>query len=258
MKLKLYGAWRLVGAVAVGLTLSAMSAPAGAVDLEDLGIDLGSILGGKGHGSLGLVESIIERELPRRVGPARNYDVRLGSRGTDLARGMLGSIDVTGNDVRTADGLVIPRMDLHMEGVKVGLGSRSLESVARSAFTAALSEDVVTRFIRKRAGAEVKDVRVAFRGGQIVVGGTPSLLGFDLPSEVAGKPALRGDDAVDFRASRVSVLGLRLPRFAVDELENRINPVVDLSGLKLPVRISGLRVRGKSLVADGAAFFGRK
>jgi hypothetical protein len=259
MKWKLQGVGRLAAAVAAGLALSVVAAPARAIDPKDLGIDLGTILGGaKGRGSMGLLESIIERELPRRVGPARRYDVRLGSEGTDLARGLLGSVDVTGVDVRTKDGLVIPDMSLHMEGVKVGLGSRSLESVARSAFSAALTPDVVTRFIRKRAGADVKDVRVQFRKGQLVVAGTPALMGFDLPSEVSGKPVLNGDDAVDFRASAVSVLGLRLPRFAIDELEKQINPVVDLSGLKLPVRITGLRVRGDRLVADGAAFFGRK
>jgi hypothetical protein len=74
------------------------------------------------------------------------------------------------------------------------------------------------------------------------------LFGLDLPSEVEGKPVLTGSDAIDFRASKLSVLGVRLPRLAVDALEREINPVVDLSGLKLPVRITEFAVRGEKLL----------
>lgn len=250
---------RIIAALAVSGTLAALSAPAQAVDLKDLGIDLGTILGRSGKGdSLGLVESILEREMPRHVGPAKRYEVRLGRTGNDLARGKLSSVDISGFDVRTQDGLVIPEMDMHLEGVKLGLSARKLESVSKSLFSASLGEAAVSRYVSKRAGARLRDVKVAFRNNEIQVSGTPELLGFGMKSEVRGAPVLSGGDAVDFRASRVSVLGLKLPRFAVDTLEERINPVVDLSGLKLPVKITELRVRGNRLVADGSLSFGRR
>lgn len=246
------------GAAAM-LTLASITSPAGADILEDLGIDLGRVLGGEkkgGSGGMSLAERILESELPRRVGPARSYDVRLGRSGTDLLRGRLGSVDVTGLDVRTEDGLTIPQMDLHLEDVRLGLASRTLDSVGKSDFTAALGADAVTQYVRKRAGANVRDVSVGFRDGQIWVKGTPELMGLPLRSEVAGKPVLSGRNTVDFRASQVSVLGLKLPRLAVNELERKVNPVVDLSHLKLPVRITELAVRGDRLVADGAADWG--
>ena len=249
---------RLAMAGAACVVLGGVTAPAPAQSLEDLGIDLGSILGRRGGGSFGLVERILESELPKRVGPARKYEVRLDRKGMDLARGRLGKVDVTGLDVQTDDGLVIPQLGLQMEDVKLALASRSLESVAKSLFSASLGEEAVTRYVQKRAGVGVRDVRVAFRDSQLHVKATPELLGFGLPSEVSGKPVLNGEDAIDFRASRVSVLGIRVPRLAVDELERKINPVVDLSGLKLPVRITDLRVQGSRLVADGSASFGRR
>lgn len=250
---------RLAAAGAASLALAALTAPAGADILDDLGIDLGQVLGGgkKGDsGSLSLAERILESELPRRVGPAKSYDVRLGRSGTDLLRGKLGSADVTGIDVRTQDGLVIPQMDLHLEDVRLGIASRTLDSVGKSDFSAALGAEGVTQYVRKRAGASVRDVSVRFRDGQIWVKGTPELMGVPLRSEVAGKPVISNRNTVDFSASQVSVLGLKLPRLAVNELERKVNPVVDLSGLKLPVRITELAVRGDRLVADGAADWG--
>ncbi|MFN3648276.1 MAG: DUF2993 domain-containing protein [Armatimonadota bacterium] len=253
---------RLFAALSASALLAAFAPPAAAVDLKDFGIDLGdlgTILGGgkKGGDALGLVESILESEMPRRVGPARSYEVTLGRTGNDLLKGRLGRADIVGLDVRTSDGLVIPKMALNLQEVQVGLGSRSLESVGKGLFSAALDENVVSRFISKRAGASVKDVRVAFRDGELQVSGTPEIMGFGVKSEVAGRPVLSGRDAVNFEASKVSVLGLRLPGFAVDELEKRINPVVDLSGLKLPVRITELDVRGDRLHADGTLDFGK-
>jgi hypothetical protein len=239
------------------MVLAGVALPAGAVDLQDLPFDLGSIFNSADRGlELNLAERILERELPKRVGPADRYEVRLDRKGTDLLRGRLGRADVTGIQVRTSDGLVIPRMELKLQDVRFNMLARSLDGVGKGDFSAALGQDVVTRFIRQRTGgAGVRDVSVAFRSGQIAVKGTPELLGFGMPSEMVGKPVLRGRDAVDFQASSVSVFGMKLPQFAVDTLERKINPVVDLSGLKLPVRITKFSIQGNRLVADGALDF---
>jgi hypothetical protein len=238
----------------------AATAPASAVQLEDLGIDLGSIFGkggGDGLDGLALAERILERELPKRIAPARRWQVKLDRKGSDLLGGRLSKVQGTGTDVETDDGPLIPDMGLNLEGVKLALGSRTIQSVSKNDFTAGLGGAAVTSFIRKRAGARVRDVSVAFRDGQLAVKGTPELLGFGLPSEVAGKPVLTGDDAIDFNANRVSVLGFRVPRFAVEQLEKKVNPVVDLSGLKLPVKITDIGIRGERLTAQGRLSFER-
>jgi hypothetical protein len=257
MKQKTIG--RYAAVVAAALAVGAATAPASAFDLKDLGIDLRKILGqGQRTDTLGLAERILESELPRHVGPAQKYQVRIGRDGNDLLRGRFGQVDVTGIDVKTSDGLVIPKMDLTLHDVQLNLLNRSLDSVGRSLFSLGVGEEAVSRFVQKRAGAGVRDVRVAFRNGQVVVNATPELLGFPLPSEVAGKPVMNGLESIDFRASHLSVAGLRIPRFGVNMLEEKINPVVDLSGLKLPVQIRNFRIEGNRLVADGIAAFGRR
>lgn len=252
-----------IGLVAC-LSAVAVTSPAGADILKDLGIDLGQILGGGrgedgrgGADGLRLAETILEKELPRQVGPASRYDVRIDRAGTDLLRGRLSRVDVTGLDVRTSDGLVIPKMDLTLRDVRLGLGSRKLESVSKGDFALGLGEEVVTRYVQKRGGPKVRDAKVRFSNGQIAVKATPELFGVGLPSEVEGKPVLTGGDAINFRASKLSVLGVRIPQLAVDALEREINPVVDLSGLKLPVKITDFSVKGSKLVAEGGLSFGR-
>lgn len=255
-------ALRLALTLVASAAVVAVSQPAQAVDLKDigreLGIDLEDILGGRSGGKLdgfALAESILKSELPRRVGPAARYDVKLDRAGSDLAKGRFSRVSVLGIDVRTSDGLTIPKMDLSLQDVRLGLSSRSIDTVGKSDFTAGLGAEAVTQFVRKRGGAKLRDAKVAFEDGQIVVEATPELMGFGMPSELAGKPVLRGADGIDFKGSRLSLFGVKLPQLAVGALERKINPVVDLSGLKLPVRITKIAVEGSRLVADGAADF---
>ena len=259
--MKLQILWRSTLAIAVGMTVL-VAPPARAVDLKDFGIDLGDlgkIFGGKGKlDAFSLAESVLQRELPNRVGPADEYEVKFDRSGSNIAKGIISRVDVAGINVRTSDGLVIPELDLHLEDVKLGLKSRGIDKVGKSDFSVGLGEAAVSNYVRHRGGARLKDVTVAFQKGQIMVGGTPELLGFPVRTQVAGKPVIRGGTAIDFDASRVDVGGIKLPGMVVDALEKKVNPVVDLSGLKLPVRISDFRVEGSRLVASGAATFGRK
>lgn len=215
--------------------------------------DLGGLF--KGGAALGLAERILEQELTRRLAPAERYQVRIDREGSDLFGGRLGRVAVTGTELRTPDGLQIPRMDLRLRDVHLGLLDRKLEGIGSGDFSLALGQEAVNHFLGARArrvgGVDVKDVSVALRGSQLMVRATPALMGLDLPSEVTGKPVLSGGDAVDFRADRAAVLGFRLPSFALRELEKRVNPVADFSGLKLPVQITRLRLQGGRLLVDG-------
>jgi hypothetical protein len=254
---------RLIRGLILAVTMAAAAAPpAAALDLEDigkqLGIDLDGILGKKGGklDGFALAESILKSELPKRVGPAKRYDVKVDRAGSDLLKGRLSKVDVTGIDVRTKDGLTLPELGFTLNDVKLGLTSRRLDSVGKSDFTAGLPAEAITAFVRHRGGPRLKDAKVVLEDGEILVAANPELLGFGVPSEVAGKPVLRGTDAIDFKASKAAVFGVKLPRLALDALEKKVNPVVELSGLNVPVRIMKLAVQGERLVADGALSFG--
>jgi len=198
-----------------------------------------------------LAEDLIAKLMPGQIGPADRYTVKLDRNGSSLWKGILSHVDVTGLNVRTADGLSIPRLDIHLDGLKVNLLGRSLESVARGIFTAALDGDAVTRYVQQRAGVRVRNIQVAIRNGQLVVKGTPEVIGVGLPTEVAGVPQIDGKEHINFRARKVAIFGVSLPQFAVHALEDRVNPLADLSHLNIPVRITELKVVEDHLLANG-------
>ncbi len=108
------------------------------------------------------------------------------------------------------------------------------------------------RFVRQRSPA-LRDVQVRFIKGAVQVNASPALLGLGVPVEVTGQPRLRGGRAIDFDASRVAVLRLGLPEFAVTRIEERINPLVDLTGMPFPVQLTDVRLEGDRVVVAGDA-----
>jgi hypothetical protein len=71
--------------------------------------------------------------------------------------------------------------------------------------------------------------------------------------EIEGWPVLSGPAAIDFQASRIAVLRLGLPELALRRLESRINPLIDLSTLRFPVRLMSIRIDGDQALIDGTA-----
>ena len=74
-----------------------------------------------------------------------------------------------------------------------------------------------------------------------------------VPMDVEGRPMLRGPTAIDFAASRVAVLRLGLPEFAVRRMEARINPLIDLTTMPLPLHLTTVEIEGDRAVIAGTA-----
>src|SRR5262249_14403433 len=129
---------------------------------------------------------------------------------------------------------------------------RRVTQLGQSRFTAGISAASATRYVRARSSL-LREVQVIFVPGAVRVKASPGMLGIGAPVEVEGRPLLGGETAIAFDASRVAVLHLGLPEFALRRLEERINPLVDLGGLPFPLRLSEVRVEKDKAVVAGSA-----
>jgi hypothetical protein len=211
-------------------------------------------LGCGGTNPFRAVERAIERELPGRIGPAERYEARVSRSGANLVSGRIPWVEIRGVNLRTADGLQINDLRVRLEGVEFDRGSRSISAVAGSRFTAGIGAEAVTAFVRRR-GPRLRDARVRFQGDGVVVNVAPAVLGIGVPVEIEGRPALRDAERIDFDASRVAVLRIGLPEIAIRRLEEAINPIVDFRGLKLPIRVTDVRVESGSVRVAGTTTF---
>lgn len=202
--------------------------------------------------SLKLAEGFLKQEIARRLGTARSYEVHIDPEGTDLAHGQVGRIHLTAEDVRTPEGMVIARLEASTEPMRLGPNMRPVDGAPPTVFTAYFDPMDLTRFARRNAGGQVRDLQVELARGKVVVRGRPEVLGLKVDTEVAGRPVLRRHWQIHFHASRVSVLGVRITELAADFLEKQVNPLIDLSDLKLPVRFKDLQVGRRYLTLEGS------
>jgi hypothetical protein len=198
------------------------------------------------------VERSIQEKLPGLVGPADRYDVSVSRSGGNLIAGRIAWVNIHGRNVRAIEGLNLDDLDVRLEEVRFSRASRTVQEIGRTQFEARLSAASITRFLRQRS-PNLRDVQVAFAGEVVRVRAARSVLGVGVPFEVEGRPVLRGPTTIDFSASRVAVLRLGVPEFAVRRLEERINPLVDLTKMPLPLRLSSVRVEGDRALISGTA-----
>ena len=198
------------------------------------------------------IERSIRAELPQMIGPADRYDVSVSQSGAGLIAGRIPWIEIHGHNVRAIQGLNLDDLTVRLEGVRFSRATRAVREIEQSRFEARVAAGSIVQSIHSRSPG-LREVGVGITRGEVQVHAAPTLLGLGVPIEVDGRLVLRGPTAIDFEASRVSVLRLGLPEFAVRRLEARINPLADLATLSFPVRLSAVRVDGDRVVVEGTA-----
>jgi len=200
------------------------------------------------------VERGIARELTTRIGPAERYEVRVSRSGGNLVAGRIPWVEVRGIKVRAANVLTVEEVKVRLDGVRFDREKRAITEVEDSRFTASLTPEALTEYIRRRK-PDLRDVRLRIERGTVIVDATPTFLGVGIPISVEGQPRVRGDTRLDFDAGRVAVLRLGLPELAVRRLEEIINPIVDVEELKLPIRLSGVGIASDHVLVTGVTTF---
>jgi hypothetical protein len=207
-----------------------------------------------------VAENKINALLPEYVGPADRYASRVRGSPGAIARGRMKSVHVDGVNVRLSEELTADHLALDLVEVDVDTRSRRLSRIGSVAFAAALGEENLNRYVRARR-PDIAGLRVtlppAAAGGSSVAQATvyarPEIFGVAAaPIAVDGRITPRpGGDQLDFvpGSARVSVVPVPAP--ALRFLAERLNPVVDLTTLRIPVRVERTELRDGKLVLTG-------
>jgi hypothetical protein len=198
------------------------------------------------------IERSVQAELPRVIGPADRYEVRVSRSSSGLIAGRIPWLQIRGYNVRTVKDLELDELAIRLEGVHFSRADRAVREIEQSDFEAQIGASSIAAFLHARR-PDLRRVQVRFRDDRIAVKAAPELLGLGVPVEVIGRPVRSGATTINFQASRFSVLHLGLPEFAIRRLEARVNPLVDLTTLSLPVQLTSVRVEGERVIIEGSA-----
>ncbi len=209
-----------------------------------------------------LVEQGIERELPKYVGPADSYDVKI--EGLRVGAGSAESVVAVGNRVRPEGAPVIERLALDLSEVVYDRKSERLSEVGGARLTAVIRTEDLADFLETNRNVNEAEI-VLQSPDQATIRVRPQLGDFVVPPgitvAVTGQLAGQGTQLI-FNVTNVSAAGLDVSAIAARRLSDTINPLADLKNLPIQVEITSVMVAGETIglevVGDPSSFSMRR
>lgn len=194
-----------------------------------------------------LVEQGIERELPKYVGPAEKYDVKI--EGLDVGAGSAEAVTAVGERVRPEGAPVIDRLALDLSGVVYDKEAEKLTQVDGARLTAVIKTPDLADFLETYRN--VNEATVILRSpNEATLSIRPQLGDYAVPPgvtvDVTGDLMGEGTQ-LRFDVTRVSAAGIDVSAIASERLSNAINPLADLKNLPIEVDISSVVVAGETI-----------
>jgi hypothetical protein len=202
------------------------------------------------HATDDRVESVLERELPKLLGPADRYEVDV--EGVESDASAAEAVDVIGYRIRPRQGPVIDRLSIELRDVQYDRENKRLERAESAHATAWITAADLADFLEQQDG--ISDATVTLGAPDSVflrvrpnLGGLVLLPGAAV--EVAGTIEGRGP-YLEYDVADVEAVGLNLGDWGSRRLTRLINPLIDLSGLPLRLDVTAVRVEGRTVRLD--------
>ena len=196
----------------------------------------------------GRVESEIEGALPAALGPADSYDATVG--GVDLGAGTADRISIVGERVAREDAPVVDRLTVELRGVRYDRKTKRIDGAQSARATArVLPLDLADYLARQRGVGDARITLAAPDRATVRVQGEVQGVRLPVAAEVTGRLEAQGG-TVRLVVDDVRAAGIGLGGGIARRLEERINPVIDLTDEALALRVTGVRVEGGELVLE--------
>ena len=194
-----------------------------------------------------LVEQGIENELPKYVGPAENYNVKID--GLKVVSGSADQVVAIGERVKPEGAPVIDRLVLDLQGVVYSREQKRLSQVNSAKLTAVIKSYDLADFLE--SDRNIRSAEVILRSpDRATLRIQPNLGNFVLPTgitvDVTGRLVGSGTK-LSFEVEEVSAAGLDLSSMVAKRLSDVINPLADLKDLPVSVEITSVMVAGESI-----------
>lgn len=188
------------------------------------------------------VERGLRNELPRVVGPARNYDVQI--EGLQARAGRAARLTATGDRVEPTNAPTLDTVSVELTDLQYNIDRGRLESVANAVANVRLTAADLAAFLEKQRNLEA--VSVNFQPpDRVNIQARPAFEGIRLPENtrvgVEGKIEVQGA-RVQYVVTEVDAAGIEIGGVATQLLSDQINPLVDLSRMPVILDVAEVRV----------------
>jgi len=200
------------------------------------------------------VEHKIAGVLPRWIGPAAHYDVKVDGEAFAIGRGRVRRVRIDGKDVQLSSSVSMDRIKIDAHDVSFDRKARVIHEVRNVAFEGEVTQRNIDAYLAK-ARPNLTGASVLLRQDDVQASMPISVAGYTTTVSVSGTlhPSKGSPKKLDFVANGGSIglvpVPARLVNVAIDEL----NPVLDLSGSRFPVDVDNVAVHQGTASVRGTA-----
>ena len=214
----------------------------------------GLTLYGCGHPVQETAAHKIADALPAALGPAAHYDVQVDGDPFALTRGRARAVHIQGQDVQLAPDVTLDMLTLDARDISFDTGTRRLSHIGGAAFTASLGQGNLDRYL-VQSKPLLPGLVVTLLPDAVQARVPVDVLKLHTMAVLSGsfRPNAEDSSRLDFVAQRAQVGDVPLPASLVNLAVNELNPVLDLSHLKVPLTVTDARVSKRHLVVSGTA-----
>ncbi len=206
---------------------------------------------GVGQSAQTIVAHKIADALPQAIGPAAHYDVQVSGNTLGLAQGRARGVQIRGQDVQMTPAVTLDTLTLDARDIVFDEKSRQVRSIGSSSFAASMGQARLSSYI-----AQVRPDLIVTLGSSDLQATLPVSVGpLHTTVSVRGTlvPTAPGASALNFVADQGRLGVLPVPAFAVNAALEAVNPVLDLSRVKVPIGVQSADVEGGMLTIRGTA-----
>jgi hypothetical protein len=198
------------------------------------------------------VERRIERRLGFWIGPAEKYRVRiLHTRDPEVVVGRARRVEITGRRIMARGQFLVDSLRLTMDDLRYEGGDPDFISIRRSDLEIEFTEEALNDYLKAYHGRNQPEVRLT--PDQIAVRLTYRFLGAPTLLKATGRLVIREGRQLLFDADAAEVPFIQEPPEAMEYVEQRVNPLLDLGRIDFPARLETVQILAGRVRAHGTA-----
>jgi hypothetical protein len=203
------------------------------------------------------VERRVERRLHSVLGPAERYRVRIkDTRDSELVLGKARRVEVEGDRIRAKGQFLVESLRLTLTNLRYEGGEPYFVSVERSDLQVEFTDQTLNEYLS--AYHPRNEPHVTFHPDVVTVRMVYGFLGKRTPITATGRLVVEDGLRLVFDAEKVDTSLINTPGFGEKFVEERVNPLLDLSRIEFPARLESIQVLEGRIRAHGSATLPRE
>ena len=208
----------------------------------------------------GIAERKIEQEvtarLPAAIGAGGQYKVTASAGLLGLARGQVGSVKIESRNVilslskgKLKSGIKLKQLDTVLTGIHINPADRTVTKIDRADFTASITGEELNSLIARK----YPDIpgKAVLHDGYVTVAARPRIHGIKVRVETEAALEIEGGAKLVLRVRKVSSGLITVPEAARNYIEQKLNPVLDLSQHGFRGRLTSVTIKPDAVTLRG-------